>query len=160
MLAKELIKKYGTNNAFQIAIESGIKLVYEPLGKIYAYYNAVNNSIHIDEKGYWWNREFTVAHMLYHALNNHSSNIVMWKNRQPHADVLSNNEKEGMQFAIKLLFETTKLSRLKSFREVCLVRGMTENEFQITRNEILENIHIDVENMSLSEFFNKIYDFS
>ena len=61
-----------------------------------------------------------------------------------------------MQFAIKLLFETTKLSRLKSFREVCLVRGMTENEFQITRNEILENIHIDVENMSLSQFFNKI----
>ena len=52
MLAKELIKKYGTNNAFQIAIESGIKLVYEPLGKIYAYYNAVNNSIHIDDKGY------------------------------------------------------------------------------------------------------------
>ncbi|BBK61828.1 hypothetical protein A9CBEGH2_07680 [Amedibacterium intestinale] len=33
MIVKELVEKHGTNNAFQIAIQNNIKLVYEPLGK-------------------------------------------------------------------------------------------------------------------------------
>lgn len=161
MLVKQLIEKHGTNNAFQIAIQSGIKINYEPLGKIYGYYCQLNGKkyIHIGDEVPWYHREFTVAHLLFHALTKKKEHIIVWKNRFPDVHIWSNNEKEGIEFAIKLLFEATKLLELKSYRELCLVRGCDENEYQDMKNEILENINIDVENMSLREFFDQISKF-
>lgn len=161
MLVKRLVEKHGTSNAFQIAIQSGIELVYEPLGKIYGYYSEINGQkcIHVGDDVAWYHREFTVAHLLFHALTKKTEYIVVWKNRFPNVHIWSNNEKEGIEFAIKLLFESTKLLELKSYRELCVVRGCDENEYQLMRNEILENINIDVEKISLTEFFDQIYMF-
>lgn len=161
MLVKELTEKHGTNNAFQIAIQSGIKIVYEPLGRIYGYYSEIDGQkyIHIGDEVPWYHREFTVAHLLFHALTKKKEQIVVWKNRFPDVHIWSNNEKEGVEFAIKLLFKTTKLSELKSYYDLCLVRGCDENEYQSMRSEILQNINIDVEKMSLNEFLDQISKF-
>ena len=67
---------------------------------------------------------------------------------------------EGIKFAIKLLFETIELTNVNSYRELCYVRGCNEKEYQELRNEILKNVNVDVENISLNEFFKYMFDFN
>lgn len=162
MIVKDLVEKHGTNNAFQIAIQNNIKLIYEPLGKIYGYYNQVDGQkfIHISDNVPWYHREFRVGHLLFHALTKENERIVVWKNRFPNSHIWSKNETEGIKFAIKLMFETIELTNVNSYRELCYVRGCNEKEYQELRNEILKNVNVDVENISLNEFFKYMFDFN
>ena len=49
---------------------------------------------------------------------------------------------------------------MNSYRELCYVRGCNEKEYQELRNEILKNVNVDVENISLNEFFKYMFDFT
>ena len=49
---------------------------------------------------------------------------------------------------------------MNSYRELCYVRGCNEKEYQELRNEILKNVNVDVENISLNEFFKYMFDFN
>ncbi|BBK61827.1 hypothetical protein A9CBEGH2_07670 [Amedibacterium intestinale] len=59
-----------------------------------------------------------------------------------------------------MLFETIELTNVNSYRELCYVRGCNEKEYQELRNEILKNVNVDVENISLNEFFKYMFDFN
>ena len=58
------------------------------------------------------------------------------------------------------MFETIELTNVNSYRELCYVRGCNEKEYQELRNEILKNVNVDVENISLNEFFKYMFDFN
>ncbi|RIJ64122.1 ImmA/IrrE family metallo-endopeptidase [Rummeliibacillus sp. POC4] len=68
-IISELVKKYKTNDPFQIAKEKGIVILYQDLGNTYGYYRSykrmpiihINNSL--DEK----DQKFTCCHELAHA---------------------------------------------------------------------------------------------
>ena len=49
---------------------------------------------------------------------------------------------------------------MNSYSELCYVRGCNEKEYQELRNEILKNVNVDVENISLNEFFKYMFDFN
>lgn len=100
--AKRLIKKYGTNNPFDIAGHQGIKILFEPLGDIYGFYNYykrikmihINNNL--DEKL----QRFTCAHELGHAILHHDTNTTFLKSKTFFST--SKIEREANTFAVEL----------------------------------------------------------
>lgn len=69
-MIKTLIKSYGTRNPFEIASCLDITVLYENLGKVKGFYNAVDDCkfIHINGKLSEREREIVAAHELGHAL--------------------------------------------------------------------------------------------
>jgi Zn-dependent peptidase ImmA (M78 family) len=102
-LALKLVKKYETRDPFRIAKELGIIILYEPLGTINGYYNKVYRQkfIHINENLTEYNKIFTAAHELGHALLHPNSNTPFMKSYTfMNIDRL---EIEANEFAVNLI---------------------------------------------------------
>lgn len=77
-IIKKLVKKYGTNNPFELAEYLKIKILYEPLGHIRGFYQSCpkNKVIHINYALDERNRLLVCSHELGHALLHSKLNIV------------------------------------------------------------------------------------
>ena len=102
-IIKKLVKKYGTNNPFEIAKQIGIKVEYAPLGDTlgFYYYDRRIQFININNQIEEGQQTFTCAHALGRAvLHKHSNTPFLKKNT---LYPISKIEREANEFAIALL---------------------------------------------------------
>ena len=106
---KSLIRKYDTNNPFELADHLGIKIIFEPLGSINGYYNKQlrMKQIHINSELDRHMQRFTAAHELGHALLHPNTNTPFLRNNTRLN--LNKYEIEANKFAIELLIQDDDL---------------------------------------------------
>lgn len=110
------IRKYGTNNPFEIARSLNIKIVYIPLGKISGYYKYFQKRkciyINADIEDMHFMR-MVMAHELGHAILHPKENCYFLEH---HTLMLTNkNEVEANRFAVNLLISDDELSDYKEY---------------------------------------------
>lgn len=106
---KYLIRKYGTNDPFQIASEKNIEIVYENLGRTYGYHNKYKRTsiIHINQYLKESMQKFVCAHELGHAIFHPEVNTPFLKeNTFFSTDKI---EVEAHKFAVELLIPDSGL---------------------------------------------------
>lgn len=125
---KQLKKKYGTNNPFELASYLGISIFFEELGNINGYYNKQlrMKQIHINHNLPKRTQKYACAHELGHALLHPNSNTPFLKNHTGFS--INRLEIEADKFAMELLisdddlrehrdFSISQLSRLLGYHE-------------------------------------------
>lgn len=120
---KNLVRKYGTRNPFEIIKSMNVIVVFYPLEGVKGFYQYFqrNNIIYIDERLQEHEKLFVCAHELGHMLMHKKANAIFMDSRtQLNTDKY---ETEADQFAMNLLisdeiieehldFTTNQLSRL------------------------------------------------
>lgn len=101
---KQLIKKYGTSNPFEIAEAKGIVVRYVDLGSVLGYHARYfrTSIIHINESSTEQEQLFTCAHELGHAILHPNENTSFLKSNTYFST--DRIEIEANTFAIELLF--------------------------------------------------------
>lgn len=104
-LVKKLIKKFGTNNPFELAGCLNIKIMYEPLGHIRGFYQACpkNKIIHINSELSDFEKFIVCAHELGHAVLHAKLNILFIERNTFY--VKNKFEIEANRFASELLIK-------------------------------------------------------
>lgn len=99
----KLVKKYGTNNPFEIAEIMGIQIIYMDLGSIHGFYRVYKRvkTIVINNRLKAWERKFVCAHELGHAIKHPNLNISFLKNNTFYS--IGKIENEANKFALYLL---------------------------------------------------------
>lgn len=102
-LISKLVKKYGTNDPFEIAEAMGIQIIYMDLGKIQGFYRVYKRvkTIVINSNLKDWEKRFVCAHELGHAIQHPDLNISFLKNNTFYS--VGKVEKEANKFATQLL---------------------------------------------------------
>lgn len=110
------IKKFGTNNPFEIADSLGIKVMFTQLGKISGYYKYVEhrkciyiNSDIADDVF----RKLVMAHELGHAIRHPKENCYFMQNKT--LLLTSKTEIEANTFAMELLISDQDLDDCKEY---------------------------------------------
>ncbi|MGM8212726.1 ImmA/IrrE family metallo-endopeptidase [Virgibacillus sp. W0430] len=100
---ESLIKKYGTNDPFQIAKAMGIVVRIVPLGTILGYHARKSrvSIIHINESASTNQKIFTCYHELGHAILHPEINTPFLKNKTYYSN--DKIEREANEFAIELM---------------------------------------------------------
>lgn len=104
MKASEVIQKYNTNNPYEIAKNSKVVVILEPLGNIRGYYNKAcgQKFIHVNDKLPMDKRPFVVSHLLYPALKDQDEMYILTgKNNSKFAETAN-------AFALNLVFCSTR----------------------------------------------------
>lgn len=111
----QLIRKFGTNNPYDIARELNISVTFEELGSIYGYYNSPlrMKQIHINQNLPEHLKKFTCAHELGHAIMHPKSNTPFLKNNTFLS--VQKMEIEANKFATELLISDDVISDHKNF---------------------------------------------
>lgn len=123
-----LIKKYKTNDPFEIARSKGINIMYEPLGRTLGYYNCYKRIqfIHINNNLDERTQKFVCAHELGHALLHRDSNTSFLKANTFFS--IDKIEVEANSFAVELLLTDEAISEYKnsnlSINEVASIYGV------------------------------------
>lgn len=139
--AIKLIKKYGTNNPFEIARLKGIVVIHEHLGRALGYYNSYKRIqfIHINEGIHEMLARFVCAHELGHAIQHPKANTsFMRKNTLFSIDRI---EVEANTFAVELLLPDKLIYEYKdsnlSLNEVANIHGVPD---EVTHLKNLRNV--------------------
>lgn len=124
----QLIRKFGTNNPYDIARELNISVTFEELGSIYGYYNSPlrMKQIHINQNLPEHLKKFTCAHELGHAIMHPKSNTPFLKNNTFLS--VQKMEIEANKFATELLISDDVLAEYKGFTTGQLARLFGYNE--------------------------------
>lgn len=106
---QKLIKKYNTNNPFEIAKGESIIIIKEPLGSIHGYYNKYvrQKFIHINSDLDEISQYITCAHELGHARLHSNSNTPFFKANTFYS--ISKLEKQANKFGAELLIDENKI---------------------------------------------------
>lgn len=102
-IATQLIKRYGTNNPFEIAAQKNVMVLYEQLGDILGYFNTYKriSMIHINSESGEMEQRYTCAHELGHCILHPKVNTpFLKKNTLLSVDRI---EREANKFAVELL---------------------------------------------------------
>lgn len=101
----QLVKKYGTNNPFDIAKAMGFEVVFEPLGESLGYFSRFNRTsiIHINESLPYKKQIITCAHELGHVILHPETNTAFLKANTYFRT--SKIEQEANAFMVELLFK-------------------------------------------------------
>lgn len=112
---KSLIRKYDTNNPFELADYLNIAIIFEPLGSINGYYNKQlrMKQIHINSELDRHTQVFTAAHELGHALLHPNANTLFLRNNT--GLNLNKYEIEANKFAMELLVQDETLLEYQNF---------------------------------------------
>ncbi|MFC4387483.1 ImmA/IrrE family metallo-endopeptidase [Gracilibacillus marinus] len=100
---EQLVKKYNTNDPFELADKLHINIVFEPLGSIQGYYSRSHRTkvIHINDTLSPKKRLFTCSHEMGHAILHPNENTSFLKSQTLFStDKL---EQEANLFALELL---------------------------------------------------------
>ena len=105
----KLVKKYRTNNPFEIAKGENIIILYENLGSINGYYNkyARQKFIHINENLDPVMQMTTCAHELGHAHIHPNSNTPFFRKNSFYS--INKLEKQANYFSAQLLIDENRL---------------------------------------------------
>lgn len=124
----QLIRKFGTNNPYDIARELNISVTFEELGSIYGYYNSPlrMKQIHINQNLPEHLKKFTCAHELGHAIIHPKSNTPFLKNNTFLS--VQKMEIEANKFATELLISDDVLAEYKGLTTGQLARLFGYNE--------------------------------
>ncbi|MCM3396826.1 ImmA/IrrE family metallo-endopeptidase [Oceanobacillus profundus] len=101
---EQLIKKYGTNDPFELAKALYIEVVFEPLGDSFGYFSRFNRTtlIHINESLPYKKQITTCAHELGHVILHPDTNAAFLKSNTYYPT--SKIEQEANDFMLELLF--------------------------------------------------------
>jgi Zn-dependent peptidase ImmA (M78 family) len=104
-IVRKLIKKYGTNNPFQLAECLKIKILYEPLGNIRGFYQSCpkNKIIHINIELDDFQRMIVLSHEIGHAILHSKLNILFIEKNTFY--VKNRYELEANKFSSELLIQ-------------------------------------------------------
>lgn len=115
-IVKELIKKHGTNDPFEIAAQKNVLVLFEKLGDILGYYNSYKRiqMIHINQDSDESEQRFTCGHELGHLILHPKVNTpFLRKNTLFSIDRI---EREANQFAVELLMPDDLLNEHRHTR--------------------------------------------
>lgn len=120
----QLVRKYGTNDPFEITGAMDITVIFEPLGDSLGYFSRFNRIaiIHINESLSYEKQLTTCAHELGHAILHPDYNTAFLKNNTYFPT--STIEQEANEFMLELLFNQG--CEIVTIREVREVYGMSE----------------------------------
>jgi len=111
-IINKLVADYETRNPFKIAVEMGVKIVYEDLGKLNGYYNAPYRCkiIHINENKSENTQIFTCAHELGHAIMHEDVNFCFLRMKT----LINSNkyENQANEFAVRLVIGIESVKNL------------------------------------------------
>lgn len=128
--AVKLIKKYGTNNPFEIAKRLGVVVIYEPLGNAFGYYNSYKRIkfIHINEELREKSALFVCAHELGHVTQHPKANTPFMRKNTLFS--LERIEVEANTFAVELLLPDSVIYEHKhenlTINEIANIYGVPE----------------------------------
>lgn len=114
-LVTKIIKKYKTNNPFELAEALGIGVLYENLGSINGYYTKMLRSkyIHVNYNLNESRQRYTVAHELGHAILHPNANTpFLRENTLFSVDKL---ERQANAFAVELLMPDNVISQYEGY---------------------------------------------
>lgn len=114
-LVTKIIKKYKTNNPFELAEALGIEVLYENLGSINGYYTKMLRSkyIHVNYNLNDSRQRYTVAHELGHAILHPNANTpFLRENTLFSVDKL---ERQANTFAVELLMPDNVISQYEGY---------------------------------------------
>ncbi len=114
-LVTKIIKKYKTNNPFELAEALGIEVLYENLGSINGYYTKMLRSkyIHVNYNLNESRQRYTVAHELGHAILHPNANTpFLRENTLFSVDKL---ERQANAFAVELLMPDNVISQYEGY---------------------------------------------
>lgn len=99
----KLVKRYKTNNPFEIANAMNILVIKEPLGSVNGYYNKFvrQKLIHINSELSHNQQLFTCAHELGHAIHHANANTPFLRNNTFYS--VNKLERQANMFAALLL---------------------------------------------------------
>lgn len=114
-IAKSLIRKYGTNNPFEICSFKGIEIYYFPLGSLNGFYteNFRIKTIYINEHLNDRQRKIVCSHELGHIMLRHKENKLFLSNNT--FFVTNRYEIQADRFAAELLISNELLEELKYY---------------------------------------------
>lgn len=107
---EKLVKKYKTNNPFEIAKGENIIIIKEPLGLINGYYNKFvrQKMIHVNEDLSYSKQLFTCGHELGHAIFHPNANTPFLISNTFYS--VNKLEKQANYFAARLLIPSDILT--------------------------------------------------
>lgn len=130
----QLVRKYNTNNPFELARVLGIEVVFERLGDSLGYFSRFNRTviIHINESLPYERQLTTCAHELGHAVLHYDLNSAFLKMNTYYPT--SKIEQEANEFMLELLFNQKESS------EVITIKEATES-YGIPKQMLLKKIY-------------------
>ena len=126
LLASKVIRKYGTNDPFEIAAKNDVIIICEPLGNINGYFNRAHGQkfIHINDDLLPYFQKYIVAHLLYQAVTDPDQ---MMFNKRKKATRFTETETQANMFALNLLLSEEELNK-KSVHDVFAMFDVSEEE--------------------------------
>ncbi|QQZ64229.1 ImmA/IrrE family metallo-endopeptidase [Paenibacillus sonchi] len=122
----QLVKKYRTNDPFDIASQKNILVFFELLGEMFGYYNYNRRfqMIHINSEAKIEEQRFTCAHELGHAILHSNVNTPFLRKHTLYS--VDRIEKEANRFAVELLVPDELLLKGATIQEVAALCGIPE----------------------------------
>ncbi|MEK3698169.1 ImmA/IrrE family metallo-endopeptidase [Paenibacillus sp. LMG 31459] len=123
-----LIKKYRTNDPFEIASQKNVLVLFELLGDMLGYYNSSRRvqMIHINSTASQQDQRFTCAHELGHVILHPNVNTPFLRRHTFYS--VDRIEREANQFAVELLMPDELLYESKhedfTVQEAGLIYGV------------------------------------
>jgi len=139
--ATKHIRKYATNNPFEIARQKDITVIYESLGNALGYYNSYKRMkfIHINEDNDDVLSRFVCAHELGHAILHPDANTPFLKKKTFYS--IERIEIEANTFAVELLLPDYTIHEHKdeylTLNEIANIYGVPE---EVTHLKNLRNV--------------------
>ncbi|WP_235775323.1 MULTISPECIES: ImmA/IrrE family metallo-endopeptidase [Paenibacillus] len=120
----QLVKKYRTNDPFDIASQKSIFVFFEMLGDMLGYYNYNRRfqMIHINSEASFEVQRFTCAHELGHAILHSHVNTPFLRKRTLYS--VDRIEREANSFAVELLLPDELLLEGATIHEAAMICGI------------------------------------
>lgn len=128
-LALSLTGKYGTSTPVELAEKMGIRLVYEPLGKVKMYHTTTNHTgiIHINSLIPWYAQPFYIGIALYHHLEN-TDGFRVWIKKP--LNQFTDFERSAVRFSLTLTFYDDLIRGNDTVEGICQQIGMSMEEIR------------------------------
>lgn len=114
-LVTQIIKKYKTNNPFELAEALGIDVLYENLGSINGYYTKILRCkfIHVNYNLDETRQRYTIAHELGHALLHPNANTPFLREKTLFS--VDKLERQANTFAVELLMPDSLIQQYEGY---------------------------------------------
>lgn len=114
-LVTQIIKKYKTNNPFELAEALGIDVLYENLGSINGYYTKILRCkfIHVNYNLDEARQRYTIAHELGHALLHPNANTPFLREKTLFS--VDKLERQANTFAVELLMPDSLIQQYEGY---------------------------------------------
>lgn len=140
-MVSQIIRRYGTNNPFEIASQKNILVLYEPLGGIMGYFNTYKRipMIHINCELDEPDQLFTCSHELGHSILHPKVNTPFLKRNTLFS--IDRIEREANKFAVELLIPDHILTDYTTISEAASACGVPDEMAKLKSIPKFPNAH-------------------